>query len=449
MPSDITINSLKATAGLGQIVLSAAWNAAGGRVGLPYAEAAKVEFWGGTSNDLDSASKVGESGAAGIYVHGDLSDGATWYYWARAVDPQGNFGQYSSGISATTKSAALGPDSVGSDELQNGAVNTEHFGSITVTNAQISDLSASKITGGTINATISINGPTITGGTIKTRNSGDRVELSQSDNDLLVYDGGFQIARLGGGNSIVLDIDTGPRAARFISVDPSSTIETRNFGSGPGLDAEAMGSGGNSHGIRAFGGGSGAMGTSNAIGGYAFYSVDGGYGPFTGAHDALIAKDAEPEIGDIVVSTGRVLAKKGVDDVLLEVARCGDVGQRGAFGIVTKSQDLHTHAGFAALPKVHQDQPATPIRLWLAERYQRLKVNGVGEGRIAVCGRGGDLEVGDLIVTSDLPGKGQRIDMEAPATVAGMASVVAQAMQPVAFEGPDQVKLVACVYRCG
>jgi phage minor structural protein len=51
---------------------------------------------------------------------------------------------------------------------------------LTITNAKIKDLSADKITAGTITATISIIGPTITGGLIRTASSGARIELNSN-----------------------------------------------------------------------------------------------------------------------------------------------------------------------------------------------------------------------------------------------------------------------------
>src|SRR5690554_3042719 len=109
--------------------------------------AEKIEFWVSTSNNRVNATKIAES-EVGIVVHGGLPLGATRYYWARAIDPDGNESEFypvssNAGIAATTLTTAPGADSVGSNELQNNAVQNRH----------VQSMSADKITGGTISAT--------------------------------------------------------------------------------------------------------------------------------------------------------------------------------------------------------------------------------------------------------------------------------------------------------
>jgi phage minor structural protein len=62
----------------------------------------------------------------------------------------------------------------------NGQSSGRSIEDLTITNAKIKDLSADKITAGTITATISIIGPTITGGTIRTAANGARIELASN-----------------------------------------------------------------------------------------------------------------------------------------------------------------------------------------------------------------------------------------------------------------------------
>jgi phage minor structural protein len=59
----------------------------------------------------------------------------------------------------------------------NGQSSGRSIEDLTITNAKIKDLSADKITAGTITATISIVGPTITGGAIQTATSGKRIKI--------------------------------------------------------------------------------------------------------------------------------------------------------------------------------------------------------------------------------------------------------------------------------
>jgi len=62
----------------------------------------------------------------------------------------------------------------------NGTFSGYSIEDLTIENAKIKDLSADKITAGTITATISIVGPTITGGTIQTASSGKRIRISNN-----------------------------------------------------------------------------------------------------------------------------------------------------------------------------------------------------------------------------------------------------------------------------
>jgi hypothetical protein len=63
---------------------------------------------------------------------------------------------------------------------------------------------------------------------------------------------------------------------------------------------------------------------------------------------------------------------------------------------------------------------------------------------INVCGEGGDIEIGDLIVTSSIPGKGMK---QADDLVRN--TTVAKSRQNVTFSGPTEVKQIACIYMCG
>jgi len=80
----------------------------------------------------------------------------------------------------------------------------------------------------------------------------------------------------------------------------------------------------------------------------------------------------------------------------------------------------------------------------LALTYNNTVINGVGEGAVNCCGEGGDINIGDLIVTSSTAGKGMK---QSSNTV--MSYSVARARQAVTFASPTEVKLVACIYLCG
>ena len=71
-------------------------------------------------------------------------------------------------------------------------------------------------------------------------------------------------------------------------------------------------------------------------------------------------------------------------------------------------------------------------------------MNAVGEGQINVCGEGGDIQSGDLIVTSSTIGKGMK---QADDIVRNIT--VAKARESVTFGSPTEIKTIACVYLCG
>ena len=76
--------------------------------------------------------------------------------------------------------------------------------------------------------------------------------------------------------------------------------------------------------------------------------------------------------------------------------------------------------------------------------YNYVNLNSVGEGQVNVCGEGGDIELGDLIVTSSIPGKGMK---QADDII--RSYTVARARESVTFTSPTEVKQIACIYLCG
>lgn len=468
MASDIKITSLMAVGGVGSVTLTAYAASPLGMTCLPYMQASKIEFWVASNNNRANATKLAESDV-GVVVQGGLAASVTRYYWARAIDPEGNEGEFypvspTGGISATTLTTAPGPNSVGPSELQPNAVQTTHIANAAITDAKISNLSASKITAGTITASISIEGPTITGGVMRTSSGANRIEMSAANNSLSVYSGGGEVVRLGPSPNATWEGSISARASSSVAVLAYSLSPTNI----PALRVVTLAStgvactvNGNSSGVHAIAathnsGGQGLIGVNNADGGYAFYAVRGGYGPFTGSHDALIDTDDPAEPGDILVDV-RVLQRKGWDDVLTEVAIATEVGQLGVVGVVAERFPFDPMSDFAAFqaPKDHRKshhiargigQPPDPgaVRRRWVEKYDRLRVNALGEGQMNVCGRGGNIAKGDLICASDLAGKGQRQHDDIV-----RSWTVAKARESVTFDQPDQVKRVAVIYLCG
>lgn len=182
-----------------------------------------------------------------------------------------------------------------------------------------------------------------------------------------------------------------------------------------------------------------------APGAYAAYSPSGkgkyyfpdGAGPFTGFHPGF----AKPEVaatfavGDIVVDD-EILYKIDVSNAMGTLKLSSVPREKGVLGVVNEVKDL-TIELFGSDEEYH---------LWWEHAMgdKLVDVNGVGEGLINVCGENGDIEKGDLIVTSSMPGKGMKQDDDIVRAI-----TVAKAREPVTFASKDEVKQIACIYMSG
>jgi hypothetical protein len=177
-----------------------------------------------------------------------------------------------------------------------------------------------------------------------------------------------------------------------------------------------------------------------APGSYAAYSPSGkgkyyfpdGAGPFTGFHPAFVARDCPDnfEVGDIVVDEKMVM-KEDISNVVGTARLSSKPNQRGVLGVVNEIKDITIEFTYE--------------QFWtFAPDYKLMDVNALGEGQINVCGEGGDIELGDLLVSSSIPGKGmkQQDDIVRSYTVA-------KAREPVTFSSPSEVKQIACIYLAG
>lgn len=75
------------------------------------------------------------------------------------------------------------------------------------------------------------------------------------------------------------------------------------------------------------------------------------------------------------------------------------------------------------------------------KKSKKLIVNAVGEGGIWVCGQNGDIQNGDLIVTSDIPGVGMKQDDDIIKNY-----TVAKATCDVIFKDAEK-KFIGCIYK--
>lgn len=185
---------------------------------------------------------------------------------------------------------------------------------------------------------------------------------------------------------------------------------------------------------------------------YSVYSAKGTTGPFTGSHDAVIRKSELFDVGDIVVDVD-VIAAPSVSDSITLIEKSSMANQRGTIGVFcgeTGFQFAPAAMSYYEQQKTIRNVPKSSIRRLLPE-YEYLlddhsfaMVNALGEGKINVCGENGSIGIGDLIVSSSMPGKGMRQDDDIIRSY-----TVAKSRENVSFDSPDEVKQIACIYLGG
>lgn len=184
-----------------------------------------------------------------------------------------------------------------------------------------------------------------------------------------------------------------------------------------------------------------------------FYATGGnglGYGPFTGAHDALVTKGTPLRPGTIVVDVA-CKARAGWNNTIFEVAAADRPNQKGVVGVVQiEPFDFHECVPVALAGTSidedgnHDDGGPGPHYYECVENYDLLCINAVGEGQVLVNGEGGDLEPGDFITTSSTAGIGMK---QADDLVRGFT--VAKCREHVSFADPSEEKIVAAIFLCG
>ncbi len=296
--------------------------------------------------------------------------------------------------------------------------------------------------------------------------------------NLADFSGYFSVSN--GFREVRIDPEGSSEVAEFIGIGLSDDIvrilmtsgtssgdclNIRQEGSGSGIFIDKVGSGTNHDALKIetnggsgttgadirnvnAGGGEAQIALSSSNGGYAFNAVDGGYfdgsgdgyNPFTGVHLAMMAKSVTCEPGDILCDK-RIVARS-ISDAFGEVEVSTRIRQT-ALGVFQRRTPWIIPPAFIdretgeliAGPSLYHDD------------FDLVSVNSVGEGAINVCGRGGNIRGGangDLIMTSTMPGKGQKQGSNIVKSYS-----VARARESVAFDHPDQVKMIACIYLCG
>jgi hypothetical protein len=172
----------------------------------------------------------------------------------------------------------------------------------------------------------------------------------------------------------------------------------------------------------------------------------GGAGPFTGSHDALLNNNELIEVGDIIIDTGFAI-HLSVSDCITSVTKSTSVNQKGVVGVYVAKTDTIP----VTLSEKEIDSKTGNISYIINPEYETLLseydtvcINSIGEGLVNVCGEGGNIEVGDAITTSSIPGKGMKQSDDLIHTY-----TVAKAREAVTFTDTTTSKQIACIYVAG
>jgi hypothetical protein len=157
-----------------------------------------------------------------------------------------------------------------------------------------------------------------------------------------------------------------------------------------------------------------------------FYSVAASAALFTGQHMNYANSNIDAKIheGLIVVSTGtyksyindgEVQDYMFINECLPTISISSCKRQKTVFGVVTSAPNEVKKRDDGSIIFDYETYDEFEMGI-----YGRIRVNSVGEGGMWVCNDNGDLENGDFITTSDLPGYGmkQNEDMMMNFTVA-------------------------------
>ena len=243
---------------------------------------------------------------------------------------------------------------------------------------------------------------------------------------------------------------------------PGVSGTTDNAGEGVFGRVAATNSRTTAHGVRGacYYTGSGRVTTSGIVGSSANFDMyaDGNganYGPFTGAHDALVPKGSTLTKGDILVDMG-VACRRNTSNTICFVGLSSSPNQKGVVGVMATDARNMTEDSAPAALKLDMvlvkdgygddvlEHKAAPEFSGIAATHACLAMNSLGEGQVNVCGENGDLVIGDLIVSSSMQGKGMRQSDDIIRN-----TTVAKCRENVTFFSPTEVKMVACIYLCG
>ena len=182
---------------------------------------------------------------------------------------------------------------------------------------------------------------------------------------------------------------------------------------------------------------------------YASYIYSGAVFPFTAGHDALqLLTEDIPEIGDLMVDV-QLISADGINDTITQMSTSSVANQLGVVGVFI---GVNGNDFVPAALSEYVDSPSTaktqvqlkPEYADIYETYRPIGINAIGEGKINVCGQGGNISIGDFICSSDTLGKGMK-----QADDLFHSYTVAKARENVTFSSASEVKQIACIYMGG
>ena len=422
-----TLNGATTINGAG-IVLSdygttATWSGVSG-TGKPADNATVGATWGSnlSGRPTNLASLTGAEDIENALLDPAIADAATRAAWGNITSIPARFGNAPAGAGLCITSSYMG--------YYNGSAwktYTDSSGNFYLSGPGTHSLSwtGSALTiRGNLTADDIQSGGTITGSTIQTATSGQRVVIDSANQVMEFYGDDTW----GGGVQLAAKLSLGSSVLGTLQVGGSNWWNVAIQGRSYAIGVWGIGNGNTSKGVVGE-----CLGT-----GYSFYangaagSTD--YGTFTGAHDGLILKDTQFVPGDIVVDT-LIVDTRGISNAIAVNELSSAAQQPNVLGVIVWAKDMTDDNA----PHVLQDMFSWQYA------YQWAAINSLGEGQVNVCRDGGDILAGDYICSSDRPGKGMR---QADNILRNYT--VAKARENCFWvDGEDDIRQIACTYHCG
>ncbi len=256
-----------------------------------------------------------------------------------------------------------------------------------------------------------------------------RGEATATGHERMNYGGYFTSAGPGG-------------RALYAEATGSSGVGVIGVGVSTGITGTTTGSG--TSGVSGHGPHTGVQGDGGV---WNFLAVGPGtdYGPFTGGHEVRLSGDFPGDVkpGMIVCVTGKTEIR-------------GQTNSRSSLSSTLPTIKLSSKAADKAVLGVFMAEAMLPEDHWYeAKEGERFAtVNALGEGRVLVSNINGNVEAGDYVTTSAIPGYGQKQDDDLlHSYTLGKAIETVDwdlVTETVEFEGrPIKVYLIAVVYTSG